>query len=191
MPDNDDKTSSQLARPTAPSISLLATEIRKVLRCPHCCLVQFQTRNAMCRRCHQPLNEREQLCVSPDPAPPAAAAAQNALVSQLGIRVRELRRRRGLSQGEFAERMKVPRTYISKIERCRSVPTLQSLCRIASALGIEVYHLLSNAWLEECDVEAIVQDHFVNEMAQFVAKLNPQQRAVILESLAQGLHRGL
>src|SRR5487761_1831864 len=32
---------------------------RDVLRCDHCALVQFRTINALCRRCHKPLEVEE------------------------------------------------------------------------------------------------------------------------------------
>ena len=71
MPGND-QTPSQFT-PRAP-LSLPDEEIRKVLRCPHCDLVQFLPKNAMCRRCHKPLalEEKERPWASPDrPQPPA------------------------------------------------------------------------------------------------------------------------
>ena len=68
MPDND-QTSVQVT-PASASIGLLDGEIRKVIRCPHCNLVQFLPKNAMCRCCHKPLPlvETEESCVSPEPA---------------------------------------------------------------------------------------------------------------------------
>jgi len=170
----DNQTPSQFTAP-ASSISSLATEIREVFRCSHCHLIQFRTRDAMCRRCHKPLGEAEQLCISPDPAPPAAAA----IASQLGIRVRAFRRMRGLSQRKLAERMKVPRTYVSKIESCRVIPTLTSLCRMARALEIETHYLLLD---QKCEFRAIARDPFIEEMAQLVEYLDREQQAAILEA---------
>ncbi len=45
--------------------------------------------------------------------------------------VREIRRARHLSQRQLASRMQVPRTYISKIENGKAIPTLGSLERLA------------------------------------------------------------
>ncbi len=59
-----------------------------------------------------------------------------------GAQVRELRRARHLSQRQLAGRMQVPRTYISKIENGKAIPTLGSLERLANALGVEVRQLV-------------------------------------------------
>jgi len=48
--------------------------------------------------------------------------------------VRDLRHVRNLSQRQLAARMGVPRTYISKIENGKAMPTLSSLDRLARAL---------------------------------------------------------
>jgi hypothetical protein len=47
--------------------SLQAMEPREVLPCPHCHLVQFCTRNLLCRRCHKPLDDTVNLPLRPDP----------------------------------------------------------------------------------------------------------------------------
>ena len=54
-------------------------------------------------------------------------------VKNLGMRVRDFRKERGLTQRILASRMNVPRTYISKVEMGRVVPTLVTLGRVAAA----------------------------------------------------------
>ncbi len=61
---------------------------------------------------------------------------------QVAGQVREMRRARHLSQRQLAGRMQVPRTYISKIENGKAIPTLGSLERLATALGVEVRQLV-------------------------------------------------
>src|SRR5580704_6703730 len=74
--------------------------------------------------------------VRSDPATrtPGTAAREDRpeIVNHLGTRVREVRRMRGLSQSKLAQLMKVPRTYISKVEMSRTVPTIATLYRMAS-----------------------------------------------------------
>ena len=89
---------------------------------------------------------------------------------------------RGLSQSKLAQLMKVPRTYISKVEMGRTVPTIATLYRMASALEIEVHHLLCDARLHRRELEVISQDPFLREVSQLVEMLNPHQRAVILRA---------
>ncbi|MGX1694080.1 helix-turn-helix domain-containing protein [Microbacterium keratanolyticum] len=59
----------------------------------------------------------------------------------LGVRVRELREARTLSQEAFAHKAGLDRTYVSGIERGRRNPTLDVLYRLADALEVEVRDL--------------------------------------------------
>ena len=61
---------------------------------------------------------------------------------QVAAQVREIRRARHLSQRQLAGRMQVPRTYISKIENGKAIPTLGSLERLALALGVDISQLV-------------------------------------------------
>ena len=182
-----------LCADSASSTSLLSAEIRAVVHCPHCRLIQFRTRNSMCRRCHKPLDGAERHCVSFDPATrtPGTAAREDRpeIVRHLGTCVREVRRMRGLSQSKLAQLMKAPRTYISKVEMSRTVPTIATLRRMASALEIEVHHLLCDARLDRRELDAISQDPFLREVAQMVEMLNAQQRAVILRAAREAASR--
>jgi transcriptional regulator with XRE-family HTH domain len=76
--------------------------------------------------------------------------------------------------------MKVPRTYISKVEMNRTVPTIASLYRIANALEIEIQLLLSDVWTHQPKSAAMCQDPFLQEIALFSKELNPEQRTIIL-----------
>jgi transcriptional regulator with XRE-family HTH domain len=70
-------------------------------------------------------------------------------------RIREIRELRGLSQRGLAERMGVPRTYISKIEGGKCLPTLASLFRLANALGVSAASLLPGGSGEDPLVEGV------------------------------------
>jgi transcriptional regulator with XRE-family HTH domain len=62
--------------------------------------------------------------------------------AQLGERIRELRRRRGLSQEALAYAAGLDRTYISSCERGKRNVSLLTLYRIAAALDVEPSTLL-------------------------------------------------
>ena len=53
-----------------------------------------------------------------------------------GRRVAELRKSAGFSQEQFAFKCDVDRTYIGTIERGEKSPTLNTIAKIASALGM-------------------------------------------------------
>jgi transcriptional regulator with XRE-family HTH domain len=67
-----------------------------------------------------------------------------AFLVRLGRRVAEVRRQRGLSQGDLAEAIGTATESVSRIERAAAVPSLGLLGRIASALGVEVEVLFSS-----------------------------------------------
>jgi transcriptional regulator with XRE-family HTH domain len=72
--------------------------------------------------------------------PPKAPATE-----ALGLAVRELRKRRGLSQEELAHASGLHPTYISGIERGLRNPTWRSIGRVCEALQVKVSELAALA----------------------------------------------
>ena len=68
---------------------------------------------------------------------------KNELHIKFGKRVRELRKERGWSQEEFADRCGLDRTYVSGIERGIRNPTLQIIGIIAEALNVKICALFN------------------------------------------------
>lgn len=166
--------------------TLATVEAREVLRCAHCTLVQFRTVNSLCRRCHKPLEIDE-----PEPALPqlvVSSGSSNANQDDINVArsVREIRQSRGLSQRQLAARMDVPRTYISKIENAKAMPTLSSLERLAKALEIEVCALLRDRRSRaQAEVAAIMADPFLAEVASLVEQLDGFQRSMFLNQVRE------
>ena len=61
----------------------------------------------------------------------------------LASRVKGLRSERHLSQATLAERAGMHRSYLSSIERARRNVPLDTVCRLAWALGVDVRDLLT------------------------------------------------
>ena len=164
--------------------TLVSVETREVVRCDYCSLVQYRTSNSLCRKCHRPLDVEEPAHQVPQlvAAQPAAASAEAGL--QVAGQVREIRRSRHLSQRQLASRMQVPRTYISKIENGKAIPTLGSLERLASALEVELCQLVrdSRSRRDE-EVAAILADPFLAEIAAILPHLDSLHRTLIYGSL--------
>ncbi len=59
----------------------------------------------------------------------------------IGKRIRELREEKKLSQGEIAQRTGLLRHYISRVENGHTVPSLETLERLAAALDLPLYQL--------------------------------------------------
>jgi transcriptional regulator with XRE-family HTH domain len=99
---------------------------------------------------------------------------------QVAWQVRDIRRARHLSQRQLAGRMQVPRTYISKIENGKAIPTLGSLERLADALEVDVTQLVRDARSKRDDeVAAILSDPFLAEIASLLPRLEPLQRTLL------------
>ena len=159
---------------------------REVIRCEHCTLVQFRTKDSLCRRCHKSLDIPEPAVVAgsglgPVPVAGNRPAPEAEAGLQVAAQVKEIRRARHLSQRQLAGRMQVPRTYISKIENGKAIPTLGSLERLAAALEVDVCQLVrdSRSRREE-EVVAIFADAFLAEVAQLLPRLDSLQRTLLL-----------
>jgi transcriptional regulator with XRE-family HTH domain len=103
---------------------------------------------------------------------------------QVARQVREMRRARHLSQRQLAGRMQVPRTYISKIENGKAIPTLGSLERLATALCVEVRQLVRDARSRrDEEVTAILGDPFLAEVASLLPRLDSLHRTLFLSAV--------
>jgi len=167
---------------------------REVLRCDHCKLVQFRTTACVCRRCKKSLLPEQpkapvalEVVAEPEPHKNTGPHVASA--------VRDLRKVRNLSQRQLAARMNVPRTYISKIENGKAMPTLSSLDRLARALQVDIGALLRDAPTRHEDEAAVLlSDPFLAELSKYSSKLNATQKSIFLNhvrELAQSRSRKL
>ena len=159
---------------------------REVLRCEACKLVQFRTTSDTCRRCKKSL--------LPEPPKVQPVAPLNLEIPaqahdggpQVASAVRDLRHVRNLSQRQLAARMGVPRTYISKIENAKAMPTLSSLDRLARALQVDISALLRDAPTRHRDESAVLlADPFLAEIAKYTPHLTSTQKAIFLNHVRE------
>ena len=97
----------------------------------------------------------------------------------IGNRLRKLREERKLSQGDIEKRTGLLRCYISRVENGHTVPSLETLERLASALEIPLYALfyegedappLPNLSRRET-TEELVQDAMSEKESRFFEKV--------------------
>lgn len=173
----------------AAAMAVAANDPREVLRCLQCQLVQFRTLNNLCRRCHADLDAL--------PAPPPlilapvaeaepgieTAEASGIPVPEVARAIRLWRQRRGLSQRQLAERMHVPRTYVSKIENDKATPTIASLHRMATAMETSIAALLEPDSARTVEsAEDVLHDTFVRALLPLLEKLDPRNMGRLLET---------
>ena len=100
---------------------------------------------------------------------------------RVAAQVKEIRKARHLSQRQLASRMQVPRTYISKIENGKAIPTLGSLERLAAALEVDICQLVRDGRSARNEEMAeILADPFLAELAIYLPKLEALQRSLLL-----------
>ncbi|QMV18093.1 helix-turn-helix domain-containing protein [Granulicella sp. 5B5] len=159
---------------------------REVVRCDHCKLVQFRTTIDCCRRCKksllpEPPKAQPAIALVAEPASPAKPETLSVATA-----VRDLRHARNLSQRQLAARMNVPRTYISKIENGKAMPTLSSLERLARALQVDISALLRDAPTRHQDEAAIITaDPFLAELARYSAHLTSTQKSIFINHVRE------
>ena len=115
----------------------------------------------------------------------------------IGKRIRELRQMKKLSQGDIEETTGMLRCYISRVENGHTVPSLETLERFASGLGVSLYQLFcenGNAPetpnltprktledLAQDGAEAESGDRFLARIAQISERLMVTDRKILLD----------
>lgn len=118
---------------------------RTSVRCDNCHLVQFESVNGKCRKCHAPFKDSEpasppetqtQTVAAPEPEPPVSAHLLAERQVDIAFAVLTLRRWRKWSQRELSFHSGMVRTYISSLERTVFLPNIKQIERVAAAFGI-------------------------------------------------------
>jgi transcriptional regulator with XRE-family HTH domain len=65
------------------------------------------------------------------------------ILIEFGNRVKEIRKGKGLSQEELAEKAGLHRTYIGMIERAEKNITLSNIAKISKALNVPIENLFN------------------------------------------------
>jgi HTH-type transcriptional regulator / antitoxin HipB len=77
------------------------------------------------------------------PRPRRSAPNDNG--AEIGQRIREARRAKGLTQLELATATDIRRPNVARLERGGNTPTIETLQRVAEALGVSVASLVSGS----------------------------------------------
>src|SRR6266536_5969540 len=83
----------------------------------------------------------------------------------LGKKLQRMRQARGLTAVELAKRSRVTTGFISQLEHSHTVPSLQTLQRIAAVLGVSLTYFL---------LEENLQPQVVRKRERHVLQLEPE-----------------
>ena len=113
----------------------------------------------------------------------------------IGTRLRSLREERKFSQGDIEKRTGLLRCYISRVENGHTVPSIETLEKLAAALEIPLYQLfyegeeppplpnLSKRTTTEelaLDAEAVKENRFFEKVRRLLSKINEKDRQLLL-----------
>jgi transcriptional regulator with XRE-family HTH domain len=109
--------------------------------------------------------------VAPDPAP-----------IQIGVTIRGYRLQRGMSQGDIEKRTGLLRCYLSRVENGHTVPSLDTLQKIAGALDLPLGQFFAEDPIKEVSGIALSQDEirFLTQVQRYSAHLTEHDRRLLL-----------
>jgi transcriptional regulator with XRE-family HTH domain len=119
------------------------------------------------------------------------------MIVEIGRRLRELRESRNLSQGDLEVRTGLLRCYTSRVENGHTVPSVETIEKYASALGIPLFAFFPNEAngrrvepplpSRDPDWGSTPRERFQNQkIITALAKMNEHDRQLVL-ALAQRL----
>lgn len=95
----------------------------------------------------------------------------------IGMRIRNLRKNRGISQEELAESVDISATHISHIENGSTKLSLTVLVNIASVLSVQIDELLF-------DHVSSSSDHIISNIIESLSSCSKQQLKIINEIMS-------
>lgn len=160
------------------------------IRCWSCAVLQFDRPGRMfCVRCRKVLRPPTSATVMPAVEPKPSEPEPSEAATRALWRFRQIRVAKGLAQREIAAALRVPRTYITKLERGIVLnPHQGTLPRLAAALGVQVDDLLSCEPVSEVATRTVMYGGSGEEIVQAVAEALPglseeQRRGLLLRMI--------
>jgi transcriptional regulator with XRE-family HTH domain len=101
----------------------------------------------------------------------------------IGAAIRGYRTQRGLSQGDIEKRTGLLRCYLSRVENGHTVPSLETLNKIAHALDIPLAQFFSEPSAENTAPSEKVSDdelHFLAQIRRYSSSLNDSDKRLLL-----------
>ena len=111
------------------------------------------------------------MAVSPGPAP-----------INIGTTIRDFRLQRGMSQGDIEKRTGLLRCYLSRVENGHTVPSLETLQKIASALDLPLSQFFAEDPVKEVPGMSLNEDEirFLTQIQRYSAHLGESDRRLLL-----------
>jgi len=112
------------------------------------------------------------------PPPEASTIAMN-----IGATIRSYRLQKGMSQGDIEKRTGLLRCYLSRVENGHTVPSLETLQKIAHALDLQLAQFFSDQTVSR-EMSALRLDEdeirFLTQIQRYSARLSENDRKLLL-----------
>ena len=106
----------------------------------------------------------------------------------LGESIRKIRQEKGLSQGEMQKRTGILRSYLSRVENGHTVPSLATLQRLASAMGVALADFFAaegEGASASAPLPGDTASQYLGELKNYLPQLSTQQRQELLEMVKE------
>jgi transcriptional regulator with XRE-family HTH domain len=102
---------------------------------------------------------------------------------QIGTTIRGYRLQKGLSQGDIEKRTGLLRCYLSRVENGHTVPSLDTLAKIAGALDLPLAQFFAEDSLgREMNTQKLTDEElrFLTQIRRYSSNLNDSDRKLLL-----------
>ena len=102
----------------------------------------------------------------------------------IGVTIKDYRLQKGMSQGNIEKRTGLLRCYLSRVENGHTVPSLDTLAKIAGAMDLPLSQFFMENGHENGakNLPQLSEDElrFVTQMRRYTAHLNDSDRKLVL-----------
>jgi transcriptional regulator with XRE-family HTH domain len=113
----------------------------------------------------------------------AVCASENSEKMNIGETIRSFRLQKGMSQGDIEKRTGLLRCYLSRVENGHTVPSLDTLAKIASSLDMPLGHFFAESPTETGDNLPQLSGEevrFLSQIRRYSSSLNDSDRKLVL-----------
>ncbi len=103
----------------------------------------------------------------------------------IGETIRNFRLQKGLSQGDIEKRTGLLRCYLSRVENGHTIPSLDTLAKIATAMDLPLAQFFAEAHSDNGSGKAVPQltddeVRFLTQIRRYSSNLNESDRKLVL-----------
>ena len=102
---------------------------------------------------------------------------------KIGTTIRAYRIQKGLSQGDIEKKTGLLRCYLSRVENGHTVPSLDTLAKIAGALDLPIAQFfVGDSVAQQLNVQKLSDEElrFLTQIRRFSSNLNESDRKLLL-----------